>query len=869
MVIPHEQLAVAGQLLLQQIAQNLSFVQSNPEAVALAIFQSLHHQPSEELTSAAHIGAVNLTEWESHTRSPFLRGLAHQDASEESHTEADYLLNGMLSFVCVVCAAFASGLTQGLLSLDFTEMTIKSASGTAEEKEYAAKLLPIITNHHLLLVTLMLWNATAMEALPIFLDKMMPEFVAIIVSVTLVLIMGEIIPAAILTGPNQLKLAARLVPLVYVVMFVLFPIAYPIAKVLDFIIGTDEGPTVYSRRELKTMMHLQHEEVMRRSIAHSKDVPHDPMHQDEVAIIGGALTFRDTMVSEVMTHEENVFMISIEEKLSYKIMYEIFKSGYSRIPVFDKDRNDVAGLILAKDLLFIDPDDETPVRNFVNLFGRKPMVVWHDQKLGETLTMFRNERAHLAIVRDVETQGSGDPYYKVVGIITLEDIIEEILGTEIEDETEVPTDPHFLIDKRLFFHGRVDIDALEGNSAGASTRTQNLRDLDYARLRIHQEKLSSNVLLSEEEIKSAINCIQVNHPEIENVICENVQALKPVSSSDSLEDRAGLLREYLKTQADVISMHRKTPPITSPVSPPPATARESSPLIVVGDEEEGTEKLKGHASQVDPSRKISHDDLLYRRGKISNSCILILEGYVKVFTGSEEKESLRGPWSILGAEALLLPEGTYHPDFSAFVDSDTLRFVRLSTFTSPTSQSSGWSHLGKGKGKGNGRGKRRSSAQDALLGESSPTIGHGVKTLLPSFDGKSRQRKEEKSTLTSLIFGGDTVNHSLEKIVQRISPEPETFNPIVHKDKEKFKKNPPPALKKPSATKPSAAAPMPVPVAMAPSPPPSSPAPSTAAAYVPVPASPPQDAKKSLSPQEELVLVAMDDPTESLVDPTL
>ncbi len=85
-------------------------------------------------------------------------------------------------------------------------------------------------------------------------------------------------------------------------------------------------------------------------------------------------------------------------------MYEIFKSGYSRIPVYDRDRNDVIGLILAKDLIFVDPEDETPIRNFISLFGRKPMVVWHDQKLGETLSMFRNERAHMAIVRDVENE---------------------------------------------------------------------------------------------------------------------------------------------------------------------------------------------------------------------------------------------------------------------------------------------------------------------------------------------------------------------------------------------------------------------------------------------------------------------------------
>lgn len=145
------------------------------------------------------------------------------------------------------------------------EMKIKSQSGTPKDKEHANKVLPIISHHHLLLVTLMLWNASATEALPIFLSALVPEYIAIIISVTLVLMFGEIIPASILTGPKQLQIAASLTPLVYIVMFLFFPIAYPIAKLLDWIIGHEEGLTMYSRRELATMMMMQHEEGQRRA----------------------------------------------------------------------------------------------------------------------------------------------------------------------------------------------------------------------------------------------------------------------------------------------------------------------------------------------------------------------------------------------------------------------------------------------------------------------------------------------------------------------------------------------------------------------------------------------------------------------------
>ena len=132
------------------------------------------------------------------------------------------------------------------------------------------------------------------------------------------------------------------------------------------------------------------------------------LHEEEVNIIGGALKFRDMVVHDVMTPEKNVFMLSSSEKLNHKVLSEIFKSGYSRIPVYGSDRHDIVGLLLTKDLIFIDADDETPIANFVRLFGRQPAVVWHDQKLGETLSMFKKGRSHMAIVRNVNDTGPGN-----------------------------------------------------------------------------------------------------------------------------------------------------------------------------------------------------------------------------------------------------------------------------------------------------------------------------------------------------------------------------------------------------------------------------------------------------------------------------
>jgi CBS domain containing-hemolysin-like protein len=212
--------------------------------------------------------------------------------------ESDFTTAVAMVIVCLVCAGLASGLTQGLLSLDFMEMTIKSRSGTPNEKLYAAKVLPVISRHHLLLVTLMLWNASATEAMPVFLSRLVPEYLAIILSVTMVLFVGEIIPAAILTGPKQLQIAASLIPLVYLVNIIFFPIAYPISLVLDYVLGHDEGMTVYNRREIATLMVIQHEQGARNALQTAKKGKIKPpftdsLHFEEVTIIDGALKFRD------------------------------------------------------------------------------------------------------------------------------------------------------------------------------------------------------------------------------------------------------------------------------------------------------------------------------------------------------------------------------------------------------------------------------------------------------------------------------------------------------------------------------------------------------------------------------------------------
>lgn len=109
--------------------------------------------------------------------------------------EFDYCL--IVAVLLTLGAGLMSGLTVGYLSIDKMELEMKLQNGTNTEKKYAKAVLPVLADHHYLLVTLLLANALCMEALPIFLDAIVPSAYAILISVIAVLFFGEVIPQAV------------------------------------------------------------------------------------------------------------------------------------------------------------------------------------------------------------------------------------------------------------------------------------------------------------------------------------------------------------------------------------------------------------------------------------------------------------------------------------------------------------------------------------------------------------------------------------------------------------------------------------------------------------------------------------------------
>jgi len=142
-----------------------------------------------------------------------------------------------------------------------------------------------------------------------------------------------------------------------------------------------------------------------------------------------------------MTEWKSVFYLESDAKLDFQTLEKIFKSGHSRVPVvevtgshYKGHRLCVIGLLFVKDLILLDPEDELPVRNIIDTFLHDVKHIDHNAGVKSVMEEFRRGRSHLAIVRKHSHRENGEVIFENVGIVTLEDIIENILNMDIEDE---------------------------------------------------------------------------------------------------------------------------------------------------------------------------------------------------------------------------------------------------------------------------------------------------------------------------------------------------------------------------------------------------------------------------------------------------
>eukprot|EP00048_Salpingoeca_helianthica_P021056 m.10106 g.10106 ORF g.10106 m.10106 type:complete len:777 (+) comp5541_c0_seq1:181-2511(+) len=329
-----------------------------------------------------------------------------------------------LILILLFLSGLFSGLNLGLMSLDTTELKIVSAVGTETEQKYARAIMPLRARGNMLLCTVLLGNVIVNSSLTILLDGVLGSgLFAVLGAAFGIVVIGEIFPQALCTR-HALWVGAHTVWLMKFFMLLTFPISFPISLLLDRLLGEEIG-AVYQRKQLIKLIQLTKENI--------------GLGQSEFDIVTGALTYRDKSAGQIMTPLEDVFMVDISSKLDYRTMTRITQAGHSRIPVFSGARENIIGLLFVRDLTFVDPADCTPLEAVINHYNHPLEEVYDDTKLDELLDFFRQGRTHMCLVLHIDSSGYGDPRRLVVGVVTLEDVIEEIIQAEIFDEKDEPT----------------------------------------------------------------------------------------------------------------------------------------------------------------------------------------------------------------------------------------------------------------------------------------------------------------------------------------------------------------------------------------------------------------------------------------------
>ena len=230
-------------------------------------------------------------------------------------------------------------------------------------------------------------------------------FVVEILAITGVLLLfGEILPK-VYANASKLHFAQLVTPLLSRIHSALHPISTRLSKTINRINIEGRGPQL-SVDDLEQALELTADENS---------------NEEEQRILKGIVRFGSTTVKEVMTPRTSV--IAIDIKAPYpETLRHITESGYSRIPVFDENLDQIKGLVYVKDLL---PYMDAAVNFGWQDLMRVPFFVPESKKIDDLLKEFQQRRIHLAIVVD-EFGGTS-------GVISLEDVLEEIVG-EISDE---------------------------------------------------------------------------------------------------------------------------------------------------------------------------------------------------------------------------------------------------------------------------------------------------------------------------------------------------------------------------------------------------------------------------------------------------
>nr|CDJ84155.1 Protein of unknown function DUF21 and Cystathionine beta-synthase domain containing protein [Haemonchus contortus] len=324
-------------------------------------------------------------------------------------------------------SALFTGLNLALMSLDLDDLRrIREYDENPKTRRYAANIIPIRENGNFMLCTIILGNTICNAICVLTFDRMTRGLVMTltermifinIIPTLFIMLFSEVIPQVICTK-YALPIGSRCRHLMVFFMVLTFPASYPLSKLLDYVVGKEIRMTI-DRRMLGDLMRQQQQKYETVNMAD---------------VLENAMNLQVRRVRDVMTPIEKVFMISDKTQVNAKLKRQLSENRHTRIPVYrGDDRNCIIGVLNVKDLLLIDDSLDLHVGIIMQLWNRSTLFRFVSAETPIAQLMLELKRGFpLAIVVDYLHDAK---CYQVIGIVTLEDNLEEVIG-EIYDEKD-------------------------------------------------------------------------------------------------------------------------------------------------------------------------------------------------------------------------------------------------------------------------------------------------------------------------------------------------------------------------------------------------------------------------------------------------
>ena len=347
-----------------------------------------------------------------------------------------------LELILLITGLLLSGFFSSSETALFSISNIKALHIAKDGSRTGQLILKMKENSHTLLTTILIGNnlvniGASAVATSVAISYFKSNAVGITTGIMtiLILIFGEIFPKSFANNNNVLVARFAIYPL-----FWLSKLFYPFIYILNFI------------PKLQGVKDISHETVTEDELMTMVEVVKEDgeIKEEEKEFITNIFEFDDTSCSEIMTPRADMFVIDVSENMDIEY---ILKTGFSRIPVIEDTIDNIVGMLHIKDL-FVNfqklcaSDSEKSMD--VKLIMKKPYFIPETKKLDSLLQDFKHKKNHIAVV--VDEHGG------VSGIVTLEDVIEEIIGEIIDETDSLTPDIVRLKGNRWLVAGKIDID---------------------------------------------------------------------------------------------------------------------------------------------------------------------------------------------------------------------------------------------------------------------------------------------------------------------------------------------------------------------------------------------------------------------------